>query len=359
MHINLNAPINTLSYGLTSFNILRELRQKASVSLWPIGRVEVDSQAYPKALQLVELSVKSGQMFNEYNAPSLRIYHQFSMAERIGRGPAIGFPIFELDTFSILERNHLSSLDAIFVTSSWGKQIVEENRIKVPCHVIPLGYDPEIFKPLQIKKSPIYTFGNVGKYEVRKGHDELIEMFNTAFEPADNVRLLLSCENPFPNSGIDKFKANAKNSKMGEKIHFIPRLNSQIELNEFYNNCDCMVFPSKAEGWNLPLLEALAAGTNCIATDYSAHTEFAPNNPTCWMIRMYEKEFANDGRWFHGNGRWGKFGQEQKDICIQYMREASKGYFEMNSDILKVKMNEEALKFTWENTVNHILKAIR
>ena len=37
---------------------------------------------------------------------------------------------------------------------------------------------------------------------------------------------------------------------------------------------DCGVFPSRAEGRNLELLEMMSAGKHVITTDYSAHTEF-------------------------------------------------------------------------------------
>ena len=37
---------------------------------------------------------------------------------------------------------------------------------------------------------------------------------------------------------------------------------------------DCGLFPARAEGWNLELLEMMACGKQVIATNYSAHTEF-------------------------------------------------------------------------------------
>jgi glycosyltransferase involved in cell wall biosynthesis len=41
-----------------------------------------------------------------------------------------------------------------------------------------------------------------------------------------------------------------------------------------YNNYDAMVFPSRAEGWGLPLIEAIACGLPVISTYYSGHTEY-------------------------------------------------------------------------------------
>lgn len=349
--LNLNGPVNLLSYGLTTFNILRELSKDVNVALWPIGKSEVDSQAHPLGQKIVEDAVNKARYFENPNAPSLRIFHQFSMAERIGKGKAIGFPIFELDTFNDVERRHLRSLDEIFVTCEWAKQIIANNGISVPCHVVPLGYDPDIFKrpKNRVVRSKTFTFGNVGKYEKRKGHDELVEIFNKAFEPSDDVQLLIACENPFPNSGVDEFKKRAKMTKMGDKIRFIPRLRSQLELADFYAVCDCMVFPSRAEGWNLPLLECLAMDIPCIATYYSAHTEFC-TSLECNLVKIDELEPAYDGIWFHGQGRWAKIGEAQKDQFIHIMRLMKKGNSNFN--------NIDAKKFTWENTAQEIKELI-
>lgn len=352
-HLNLNAPINTLSYGLTSFNILRELSKlNVNVDLWPIGKTEVDSQAYPGGFQLVQNAANKARYFYNPNAACLRIFHQFSMAERIGKGKSIGFPIFELDTFNEIEKRHLSSLDEIFVTCDWAKQVVENNGIDVPCSVVSLGYDPDIFKPCEnrVVRQHSFTFGNVGKYEKRKGHDELVEIFNMAFEPSDDVLLLIACDNPFPNSGVDEFKKRAKMTKMGEKIRFIPRLQSQLELADFYSICDCMVFPSRAEGWNLPLLECLAMDKACIATYYSAHTEFCVESE-CRLVKIDELETANDGIWFHGQGRWAKIGESQKDQFIEHMRT-------IYEDEWRPFNNINAKYFTWENTAKEIINVL-
>ena len=41
-----------------------------------------------------------------------------------------------------------------------------------------------------------------------------------------------------------------------------------------YNNYDAMIFPSRAEGWGLPLIEAIACGLPVISTYYSGHSEY-------------------------------------------------------------------------------------
>ena len=41
-----------------------------------------------------------------------------------------------------------------------------------------------------------------------------------------------------------------------------------------YNQVDALVFPSKAEGFGLPCIEAISCGLPVIATNYSGHSQF-------------------------------------------------------------------------------------
>jgi glycosyltransferase involved in cell wall biosynthesis len=119
---------------------------------------------------------------------------------------------------------------------------------------------------------------------------------------------------------------------------------------------DCGLFPSKAEGWNLPLAEMLAAGKHCIATDYSAHTEFATEE-NCRLIKIDRLEPAFDGRWFFGQGNWAHFGDDQLDQLIFHMQEVHKAKQEGRLGVNQAGI--ESMKvFSWENTVKEILEAV-
>lgn len=352
--INIIAPINQLGYGIASLNIVKALSKITNIALWPISQPQVTTQY---DADIISQCIKNGQ-FPDFDAPCVRIWHQHDMSQFVGNGPRIGFPIFELDKFSDIEKHHLSHLNKIFVCSSWAKSVILNNiniDEKNVC-VIPLGVDTDLFKPNQIKSGPTVFF-NCGKFEIRKGHDVLVDIFNNSFESNDNVELWLMCENPFLNEEETKnWHQKYYRSKLGSKIKIIPRLNTQQEVYNIMSQIDCGIFPSKAEGWNLELLECMACGKDVITTNYSAHTEFC-NSKNAHLVNIEETEPAIDNKWFFGQGNWAKLSHNQIDQFIHYMREIHK-----NKQSGSLSLNEAGIntaqKFSWHNTAETILKNV-
>jgi len=344
MFINLVAPINPLGYGVVGFNILKFLTKAGhNVSYFPLGQPEWTNDA----AELIQAAIKNSEFFNA-EAPSLRIWHQHDMAMFPGGGERIGWPIFELDTFNEKELHHLSSVDRIFVCSHWAKDIVE-SAIDKPVDVVPLGVDTSVFhideaarkkRPYHTKNSTIFL--NVGKWEVRKGHKELLEAFNKAFTPDDEVELWMLNHNPFIGAENEQWKRDYISSPMGSKIKILPRMATQHDLCSIYNQVDCGVFPSHAEGWNLEALEVMACGGRVIATDYSGHTEFLSQENSL-LLDVTGMEKADDGRWFHGVGNWATFSIDQ---LVEHMRTVHAD--RQSGCTIEVP---SVAKFTWEQTV--------
>jgi hypothetical protein len=353
--INLLSPINQLGYGVTGLNITKSLSKITPVSLWCIGQPQVTSEEDAK---IIRECINRGQ-FTDFDAPCIKIWHQHDMTQFVGKGQRIGFPIFELDKFNKLEQHHLSSLDKIFVCSEWAKRVVLNN-VSIDSdkvHVIPLGVDLEIFDKSEYPESKITKFYNCGKWEIRKGHDVLIKIFNDAFEPKDNVELILMCDNPFyTESEQNEWVKLYKESKLGDKVSIIPRQTTQKEVYNIMKQCHCGIFPSRAEGWNLELLEMMACGRPVITTDYSAHSEFC-TNANSYLAPINDTEVAYDGKWFHGQGNWAKIDSNTIDYMVSSMRTIYKQHQE---NVLKLNFAglETAKNFTWENSARKITDAI-
>ena len=342
------APINQLGYGVAGLNILKALQDNNNVSLHMIGQPQVTNQADADA---VTKGIQTSKMFDP-QAPCIRVWHQNQMAERIGSGKFIGFPIFELDTFSDLERHHLESCDEIFVCSKWAKQVVVDQTSFTGqrVHVVPLGVDRDIFREALPRTHKKTIFFNCGKWEVRKGHDILINAFKKVIEHGEDAELWMMCSNPFNTPEED---ANWKNLYNHPNIKLIPRAETQQEVYNIMSQVDCGVFPSRGEGWNLELLEMMSAGKHVVATDYSAHTEFCTKE-NCGLVTTQDVEPAFDGKWFFGQGNWAKLGShEQMDLYMKMMKFILDKKGTVNESGI-----ETAKKFSWYNTAEKILEYV-
>ena len=371
--INLMTPINQLGYGVAGINILKALQARTDVALHMIGQPQVTNQADADA---VKKGLETAKFFDA-KATCVKIWHQNQMAERIGSGKFIGFPIFELDTFTDLEKHHLRSCDELMVCSQWAKDVVLSNIFPadIPVvhdlfaekiHVVPLGVDTEIFKP-HVSKRPKTIFFNCGKWEKRKGHDILLECFNRAFRHEDDVELWMMCHNPFIGDHNKEWENLYKNSPLGDKIRMIPRQKTHEDVYNIMKQTDCGVFPARAEGWNLELLEMMACGKDVITTNYSAHTEFC-NEKNSFLIDIDSLEPAYDGVFFTGNhGQWASFNDSSKSQLVEHMRNVHgvKQQYTNGHDIHFRELTspnhagiETANKFTWENSAKELLNGI-
>tara|TARA_Y100001951_G_C11296561_1_gene276096 strand:+ start:851 stop:1903 length:1053 start_codon:yes stop_codon:yes gene_type:complete len=349
--LKLITPINNLGYGVAGYNIYKELyKLHPSTSLYPISKPE-----------FVDKYIRAG-MTNRFtdlsDNPSVKIWHQNELHTHVGKGLHIGFPIFELTEFSHEEAISIMHCDKIFVCSEWAKDVLYNQKgwTCPPVHVVPLGVDLETFRPQKSSRKETIFF-NCGKWEKRKGHDVLLECFNEAFKQTDNVELWMMCDNPFIGPNNQGWQDLYKNSPLGSKIRIIPRQQTHKDVYNIMKQTDCGVFPARAEGWNLELLEMMACGKSVIATNYSAHTQFC-NKENCYLINIDELENAHDGVFFSGEyGQWASFNQRAKDQLIEHLRSVHKTKQKWGNVENFMGMHT-ANQFTWKNSAQELLNGL-
>jgi len=350
--INVMAAVNPLGYGVAGLNILKELDKIADVTLFPIGQPQPTTQ---EDADLV------GRLHNKQSdfdpsAPCVKIWHEHSLAERIGKGKYYGFPIFELNKFDQRRLKNLECCDEVITCSKWARDIVLEQteRPENQVHVVPLGVDRNVFNEEKNNVSGTqFVIFNCGKWEVRKGHDILFRAFKMAFpDDVRDVKLFMMCSNPFPQA--QQQSQQFENMYASDiRVKLVPRVNTSEEVAQIMGQVDCGVFPARGEGWNLELLEMMSMGKPVIATAYSGHTEFC-NALNCSLVDIEKTEPAFDGVWFDGKvGEWASIGQNQVKQLADHMRNA----YEMwkKEPITNPAGIDTAKEFTWENSAKKLL----
>ena len=352
--INLQCAINQLGYGIAGFNIAKALSKVADVTLFPIGPPQITTQ---EDANLMQELVNKQEDFDP-SAPCVKIWHEHSLAERIGKGKYFGFPIFELNKFDKRRLVNLSCCDEVITCSQWAKNVVmhETKRNASEVHVVPLGVDRTIFnESLNRQSDTQFKIFNCGKWEVRKGHDILFRAFKMAFPNEKDVKLFMMCSNPFPQAQqqVQQFENMYASDT---RVTLVPRVNTQMELAQIMAQMDVGVFPARAEGWNLELLEMMSMSKPVITTNYSGHTEFCtPENALLMQIEKTEPAF--DGIWFDGKvGEWASLGRDKIEELASFMKgmyDAWKQNYLQNPYGVAT-----AVKFSWENTASKLLEVM-
>jgi len=343
--INIYAPLNTLGYGVHALNWTGALHQLGvELGFRPIGVAGGLQNSF-----YVDIFNKAiaNHPVTDFDAPTIVLWHENDLARYRGT-PLIGYTVFETNQ---LRNNHvyeLSQLDAIWVVSHWAKEVLEQyDELKEKVYVVPEGVHAGIYKREKSEEDrellqgfsealdeiigDRYAIVSLGKYEKRKNNDLILELMDKRFKNGITpICLFALWDNPFmPDygqnimehmEGIHYFIDQELSSKAGipvfnsiaggHRIVLFPRRLTEIHLAEIYRKSDLGLFPYRSEGWNLPLIECLACGTRCIATNYSGPTEYLPDTDAT-LIEDFEMVTADDGMWFRGDvGTWPEFSAE-------------------------------------------------
>lgn len=333
MSIFFQAPVNQLSYGLVSQNILDNL---SGYKLKPLG--PFDQEKYSRFIPNIIKYTDSLDL----TKPSLRIFHEHSLFDHIGKGLRIGFPIFERNQFSPEHIFNIKHQDLILVCSKWAKEIVEP--INPNVIVCPLGVDSDFVPRYISNKEDKVIFYTQGKREVRKGHDYLHKVFHKAFSEYNDVELWMFTHNYFDTPEQTREFQTSYKILLGNKVKFFPRLHKKEMIN-WLHKTDCGIFLSRSEGWNMPLSESLAMGKEVIATYYSGHTEYLKDG-----IKPISFKDAFDSHWFNGEFTWMEIEANEEEI-VNSLREKYEVCKERKTNIDNVNLMK---KFTWKNTAEII-----
>ena len=103
---------------------------------------------------------------------------------------------------------------------------------------------------------------------------------------------------------------------------------------------------SKAEGWNLPLMECITCGTPAITTDWTGMSEYLQYYPSELKVRKDRDELANDNYWFKGNrGTWQIPDINYLKSILSQVKNSLEKYLRLSD-----KCVNSVKQFTWKNS---------
>lgn len=293
--------------------------------------------------------------------------------EKVIAAPKVAYNVWEStrqpeDFFKLLLQ-----YDQLWVPTKWQRDCtVEQGYPKNRIRVVPEAVDGEKFYPLDEKtkkdvKTKLLTAYNIpedafiftifGRWDYRKSTAEMINAFLKVFSnKEDSVYLVISVDNPFPADGLnsteERLRKHGFNSNKIKILHFPP----DDEYVKWLQTADVFLSCSRSEGWNLPLMEAIACGIPTICSDYGAQLEFADNT----SIKVSIKDFLPPEQVFSFRdstvpGVWAEPDFEDLKRAIRYSYDNHKGCKE------KALQESEVIrkKFTWEEAANKAFKNLQ
>ncbi|HVW90896.1 MAG TPA: glycosyltransferase family 4 protein, partial [Gaiellaceae bacterium] len=195
-------------------------------------------------------------------------------------GPLVYRTMYETDSVPAHWSPNIYEADELWVPSEFNVRSFQRGGLPSHnLHVLPETLDFDLFAPgadpWPLEGLRGFTFLTAFDFTDRKGWDVLLDAWAEAFDPDDDVCLVLKCSTV--HTEPDLLHARLA-THLGSRatapilvnldelaIHEMPRL---------YAACDAYVMPSRGEGWGRPYMEAMAMGLPTIGSRWSGNLAF-------------------------------------------------------------------------------------
>ena len=352
--INLSCPINPLSFGNVSINIIKNLYSKnIPVAYFPIGN-DLDFKSFDKLDEEIPkfLTKSYNDRFKNLNQDnkSIKLWHLSGSESRVGNTQYL-YTFYELDEPTETEISIVKNQTAVMFSSKHSYDLFSQYSDN--CHYVPLGFDLDFFKTNKTYLKDKIHFGLMGKSEKRKHTLKIIKLWAEKFGNNPDFQLTCLINNPFiKNEGLATEISKALDYKTYKNINFLPFLNKNSEVNELLNSIDIdLTGLSGAEGWNLPAFNATCLGKWSIVLNGTSHKDWA-NDKNSILVEPSGKIDAYDGVFFKQGTSFnqGKIFDFSKDSFFNALDIAIDKNKTENTEGLKLKE-----KFSYESTTEKIL----
>lgn len=308
MELNLETPLNSLSFGQVGYGILNELyNRNIFPNLFPrMGQVDIKvfDKATDRFKQQLQIGLNKAPAVFKKNCPYLNIWHIHGGSWSRISEPSFLLTFHELDSITDSERNILNSYNKIFVASKFTKEVFENNGVTSKVVFVPLGIDKtqyfKVNKPFLSKQATVWSI--IGKFENRKHTKKAIQGWLKLYSGNPLHRLHLFVNNPFfaPEAMNQIFADVFDNKALPSNVILFGHQPSNSLMNDAFNATDIIIDMSGGEGLSLPSLTCLALGKHGVIHNCSAMKDWA-NNDNAVLVEPSNKIPAYDGVFFHPN----------------------------------------------------------
>ena len=265
------------------------------------------------------------------------------------------FPV-DTDDWSKELRSYLHFPDYLVPYSNFGKKMVLSEGL-TPLDMIYHGVDLDIFHPIDNARSYLldipedsFIVGTVATLNKRKMWNVWFEVVDKFLKDKDDAYVVAMVDPKHIFGDVYNFNETRLAKNLESKVLTPSEYNTQAggltppEINIYYNIFDCHLLTTGGEGFGLPILESMAAGTPNVVSDYSACPEIVGTSGMLIPVSRYVK--------IHKTRR----PIIDVDIAVDHLNTL---YENANYlDLLSQRALKRAKQFTWEKTIPQWKKAL-
>jgi len=354
-------PLNNLSFGNVSYNLIREIwkRQDIDLTIFPYNNnIDLSSFApIDRDLQkFLNHSIKNRYINLSRTTPCLNLWHLNGAENKIS-DKNILYTFHETGQSTQQEVNIANTYDACVFSSSYSKEHFSEAGV-INTGFSPLGFDEDLHDTKKEYMTDKIHFGLMGKWENRKNTSKIIKYWLSLYGNNNDYQLTCCVNNSFLNKEqIASLKREATSGIDYFNINFLPWLDSNAQVNDYLNSIDIDLGGlSGAEGWNLPVFNSTCLGKWPIVLNSTSHKDWA-NEKNSILIEPNSKEPIYDDRFFKEGGEFNQ-GHMYTFTKEDFKNAVNKAIDKYNSKPYNVLGASLKKKYSYKNTLDTILNFI-
>jgi autotransporter strand-loop-strand O-heptosyltransferase len=265
-------------------------------------------------------------------------------------GPKIAYNVWETTKQPENFFNKLKEFDELWVPSKWQRDVTiaqgyDPDKIKV----VPEGVDTSVFYPEttthELTSDGRFKFFLAGRWDYRKSTKEIIDTFLKTFNKDEPVDLIVSIDNPFSGDGLETTENRLKYYGLEDERVKVIHFPSREDYVKILKSCHVFLSCARSEGWNLPLIEAMACGIPSIYSNCSGQLEFAAGKGI--PVNILGEKPASDSSYNHFNEYAGNYYEPDFEDLSKKIKLA----YEFNNDLKKNAIEDSSKireQFSWE-----------
>lgn len=288
---------------------------------------------------LPPIQIRSRVAELDLTSPHHLFFHPPSSAEAF---LTVGAAVFTMWESTRLKPEWVAAINSkarVCITpAQWNASNFSASGINVPIRVVPLGIDESVFSVRPWSGPDKIVFGAAGRLShggTRKGIHDVVCAFQKAF-PKDRMDVELQ---------VKIWHDCPIHEATDPRIKYIRHFLQPEELATWYEGLTVFVSASRAEGWGLHQLQAMAIGRPLICPRYSGVADFFDDScgfPVDFSLTPSEGIYSN-------LGVWAKYDEEHLVSQIRYAADNLGDVYNRG-----IAASRRAAQFTWTSSIDKL-----